>query len=260
MNIRWGVVRAGIERGWIELKQTYTNLETLIPALIVGGGFVLVMVLTRGIILIGVATTLIPGSFLFRGLAVGSAAAWLTLIWVLALGLIATLPIGAVLGSPFPSARSAGLVTLAIGGIAGIRDFLSDHPSTAVDAVGRAGLPAVLAGAGDALGPAAGQPDLSRNRPLVAASGDVRRTGCVGRGGTARGAGAAAPDGPARVRVCGNRALSVRYQTVGYLERGEYSPSLYLALRIAEYFEVPVEVVFSTEPFPWIGSAEGSVS
>ena len=50
-------------------------------------------------------------------------------------------------------------------------------------------------------------------------------------------------------------ALDVHYQTVGYLERGEYSPSLYLALRLAAYFEVPVEVVFSTKPFPRIGSA-----
>lgn len=50
--------------------------------------------------------------------------------------------------------------------------------------------------------------------------------------------------------------LGVHYQTVGYLERGEYSPSLHLALRIAQYFEVPVEVVFSTEPFPRIGSGE----
>lgn len=49
-------------------------------------------------------------------------------------------------------------------------------------------------------------------------------------------------------------ALEVHYQTIGYLERGEYSPSLYLALRIAEYFEVPVEVVFSLAPFPRIGS------
>ncbi|MET7326828.1 helix-turn-helix transcriptional regulator [Nonomuraea sp. NPDC005650] len=48
-------------------------------------------------------------------------------------------------------------------------------------------------------------------------------------------------------------ALGVHYQTVGYLERGEYSPSLLLALRIAEYFGVPVEVVFSTRPFPRIG-------
>ncbi|WP_369696582.1 helix-turn-helix transcriptional regulator [Nocardiopsis sp. YSL2] len=48
-------------------------------------------------------------------------------------------------------------------------------------------------------------------------------------------------------------ALGVHYQTVGYLERGEYSPSLHLAMRIARYFEVPVEVIFSTEPFPRIG-------
>jgi putative transcriptional regulator len=51
-------------------------------------------------------------------------------------------------------------------------------------------------------------------------------------------------------------ALGVHYQTVGYLERGEYSPSLYLALRIAEYFEVPVEVVFAAAPFPRLGAAE----
>ena len=54
-------------------------------------------------------------------------------------------------------------------------------------------------------------------------------------------------------------ALGVNYQTVGYLERGEYNPSLHLALRIAEFFGLPVEVVFSTKPFPRIsdvGSAE----
>lgn len=49
-------------------------------------------------------------------------------------------------------------------------------------------------------------------------------------------------------------ALGVHYQTVGYLERGEYSPSLHLALRIAEFFEVPVEVVFSLQPFHRIGA------
>lgn len=48
--------------------------------------------------------------------------------------------------------------------------------------------------------------------------------------------------------------LGVHYQTVGYLERGEYSPSLHLALRIAAFFEVPVEVVFSLEEFPRLGS------
>ncbi|MEV0701142.1 helix-turn-helix transcriptional regulator [Saccharopolyspora sp. NPDC050389] len=55
-----------------------------------------------------------------------------------------------------------------------------------------------------------------------------------------------------------SEALGVHYQTIGYLERGEYSPSLHLALRIAEHFEVPVEVVFSIHPFPRIGTGERS--
>jgi putative transcriptional regulator len=47
--------------------------------------------------------------------------------------------------------------------------------------------------------------------------------------------------------------LQVHYQTIGYLERGEYSPSLHLALRIAAFFDVPTEVVFSLERFPRLG-------
>ncbi len=43
-------------------------------------------------------------------------------------------------------------------------------------------------------------------------------------------------------------AIGVNFQTVGYLEREEYSPSLDLALRICEFFDLPVEMVFSTEP------------
>jgi putative transcriptional regulator len=44
-------------------------------------------------------------------------------------------------------------------------------------------------------------------------------------------------------------AVGVHYQTIGYLERGEYSPSLALAFRIARYFDLPVEAVFSDRPF-----------
>ena len=44
-------------------------------------------------------------------------------------------------------------------------------------------------------------------------------------------------------------ALGVNYQTIGYLERGEYNPSLELALRIAELFALPIEAVFSRTPF-----------
>ena len=44
-------------------------------------------------------------------------------------------------------------------------------------------------------------------------------------------------------------ALGIHYQTMGYLERGEYAPSLHLALRIARYFDLPMEAIFSLEPF-----------
>ena len=44
-------------------------------------------------------------------------------------------------------------------------------------------------------------------------------------------------------------AIGVNYQTIGYLERGEYNPSLELALRASEFFELPVEAVFSRRPF-----------
>lgn len=53
-------------------------------------------------------------------------------------------------------------------------------------------------------------------------------------------------------------AIGVHYQTVGYLERGEYSPSLHLALRIAQFFDVPLEFIFALEPFPRLGTAPSS--
>jgi putative transcriptional regulator len=45
-------------------------------------------------------------------------------------------------------------------------------------------------------------------------------------------------------------AIGVHYQTVGYLERGEYSPSLVLALRIARVLGLTIEALFSLEPLP----------
>ena len=44
-------------------------------------------------------------------------------------------------------------------------------------------------------------------------------------------------------------AVDVNYQTIGYLERGEYAPSLDLALRLSEYFDLPIEAIFSRTPF-----------
>lgn len=44
-------------------------------------------------------------------------------------------------------------------------------------------------------------------------------------------------------------ALQVNYQTIGFLERGDYSPSLKLAFGLSEFFGLPVEAIFSRTPF-----------
>ncbi len=44
-------------------------------------------------------------------------------------------------------------------------------------------------------------------------------------------------------------ALEINYQTVGYIERGDFNPSLELAFRISEYFGLPIEAIFSRKPF-----------
>ncbi|MGE2734865.1 helix-turn-helix transcriptional regulator [Mycolicibacterium vaccae] len=43
--------------------------------------------------------------------------------------------------------------------------------------------------------------------------------------------------------------IDVNPQTVGALERGDHYPSLDLAFRICDVFDLPVEAVFSREPF-----------
>jgi ABC-2 type transport system permease protein len=183
----WTAARAGVRRGWIELRHSFTNPGDLVPLVIWTAALLGVMLWTRtttvpgtrfslgttmmasaigmtvgfnglatlggvlaveredgtllrakaiphgmtgyligkvvtvaGTILLSVAITLVTGSFLFSGLALGRAGTWLTLIPVLLLGLAATLPIGAVLGSLIPNARSVGLLTLASGGLIAI--------------------------------------------------------------------------------------------------------------------------------------------
>jgi putative transcriptional regulator len=43
--------------------------------------------------------------------------------------------------------------------------------------------------------------------------------------------------------------VDVNYQTIGFIERGDYSPSLELAFKIARVFAVPVTTIFSDEEF-----------
>ncbi len=42
--------------------------------------------------------------------------------------------------------------------------------------------------------------------------------------------------------------VGVNPQTIGFLERGDYTPSLELAFRISRFFKLPVEAVFSPDP------------
>jgi ABC-2 type transport system permease protein len=209
MNSALVAARAGLSRGWIELRLTLTTPGDLIAILIAVGGFLAAMIWTRhthvpgvhfslgtamlvsvlglnvvvyGVVTMGdllvveredgtllrakaipngmlgyllgkvvnisgqiafaIAITLLTGAFLFTGLAIGSPGSWLTLAWVLVLGLLATLPLGAVLGSLFPSQRSAGPCwLLLLAGLAAISGIF--YPITH--------LPTVLQWAGQAL-------------------------------------------------------------------------------------------------------------
>ena len=67
---------------------------------------------------------LVPGFLLFDGLMSEGASGWLTFAWVLVLGLLATLPIGMILGSVVPGVQKVGtwgmLPVLVITAISGI--------------------------------------------------------------------------------------------------------------------------------------------
>jgi putative transcriptional regulator len=49
-------------------------------------------------------------------------------------------------------------------------------------------------------------------------------------------------------------AVGVNFQTIGYLERGDYNPSLELALQLSEFFNLPIEAIFSRQPFKPLSS------
>jgi ABC-2 type transport system permease protein len=73
--------------------------------------------LVAGMSVVGLAIGLIPGLILFDGLATGGLSSWLTLVWVVALGLLATMPLGAIFGSLFNSPRNVGVIMLPIMGL-----------------------------------------------------------------------------------------------------------------------------------------------
>ncbi len=44
-------------------------------------------------------------------------------------------------------------------------------------------------------------------------------------------------------------AIGINFQTIGYLERGDYNPSLELAFKLSEFFGLPIEAIFSRTAF-----------
>ncbi|WP_282794643.1 ABC transporter permease [Streptomyces sp. CC224B] len=88
------------------------------------------LVTTSGSIVVYLAILLIPGTFIVDGLRLDAVSAWLTLAWVLALGLVATQSIGAVLGALVSNPRAAGAMSVPVMGLIGISGIF--YPITAL--------------------------------------------------------------------------------------------------------------------------------
>jgi ABC-2 type transport system permease protein len=197
MNVQSAALRAGVARGWIEFKQTWTNRDDVFGqfvfvalflgtlffmrnATLPGTGFSLGAATVPGVLgagivfnglnsaagylsidredgtllrakatpngmlgyLVGKTTALsmaqvtsillvlVPCLFLYSELAPDGVWSYLNLLWVLALGLVATLPLGAALGSLTNSPRSIALITLPIMGMGAISGIF--YPITAL--------------------------------------------------------------------------------------------------------------------------------
>jgi DNA-binding XRE family transcriptional regulator len=50
-------------------------------------------------------------------------------------------------------------------------------------------------------------------------------------------------------------AVGVNAQTIGFLERGDYKPSLELAMKLAAVFGASIDMLFSFSPFPSVADA-----
>ncbi|MEO3924132.1 ABC transporter permease [Micromonosporaceae bacterium B7E4] len=75
------------------------------------------VVQVSGMTLISSVILVIPGVLLVDGVELRGPGAWLVLLWVLVLGLVACLPLGAILGSLFANPRNVGVIMLPIMGL-----------------------------------------------------------------------------------------------------------------------------------------------
>ncbi|GAB1509010.1 ABC transporter permease [Actinophytocola sp. KF-1] len=74
------------------------------------------IVTVSGMTVVAQLFVLIPSLFMLDGISID----WFTLIWVVALGLVATLPLGAVAGSLFSNPRNSGLIMLPVMGLVAV--------------------------------------------------------------------------------------------------------------------------------------------
>ncbi|MFC4150432.1 ABC transporter permease [Micromonospora mangrovi] len=87
--------------------------------------------LMSAVALVSMLVQLVPALFFLDGLRVTSPAAWFTLAWVAVLGLVATLPMGAVVGSLIENPRNLGLVmlpTMGLVALSGIFYPINSYP------------------------------------------------------------------------------------------------------------------------------------
>jgi ABC-2 type transport system permease protein len=73
-----------------------------------------------GAAVIGILIPLIPAIFIFQGLDLVRLSAWVTMAWVLGIGLLAVLPFGAIIGSLFKNAQNVGFLTLPMMALVGV--------------------------------------------------------------------------------------------------------------------------------------------
>jgi ABC-2 type transport system permease protein len=94
------------------------------------GYFIGKLVTVSGTILAYLAILLIPGLVIVDGLDIGTIGSWLTLGWVLLVGLVATQSLGAMLGALISSPRGAGYISLPVMGLIAISGIF--YPITAL--------------------------------------------------------------------------------------------------------------------------------
>ena len=80
--------------------------------------------------LLGIALVLVPGLLMLNGLALDGVGGALTMVWVLVLGLMATMPLGAIFGSLGENPRNLGLLMLPTMGLIAISGIF--YPITAM--------------------------------------------------------------------------------------------------------------------------------